>query len=287
MRNKLVTSVSAIALLVPAVAFADMNNSGSEQTPPAESSENYTMDDLGEDAGDAVDATGRAIEEGAEDTAEAIDDAVDGETTLRTSAEVMAPGHMSADASLGTDIRGSDGETIAELYDIVVPKEGDARAILGHSGVLGVAERYTAVPFSELTKETVDGEATLTYAATVEDLEARQAFVYEQDEAEDNAEVLAATSTSLRNLDGTSVSNPAGDQIAEITDIYVDEAGKPAHAVLTSDAILGLGGKQVALDYERLSFEQGAGGPVVSLTKEQIEAAPDLNLEADASLGVQ
>lgn len=287
MRNKLVTSVSAIALLVPAVAFADVNKSGSEQAPPATSSENYNMNDLGKDVGDAVDATGQAIEEGAEDTAEAIDNAVDGDTTLRTSAEVMAPGHMSADASLGTDIIGSDGEKIAELHDIVVPKEGDARAVLSHGGVMGVAASYTAVPFSELTKETVDGEATLTYAATAEDLKARQAFVYEQGEAEDNAEVLAATSTSLRDLDGTSVSNPAGDQIAEITDIYVDETGKPAHAVLTSDAVLGLGGKQVALDYDRLSFEQGAGGPVVSLTKEQIEAAPELNLEADASLDVQ
>lgn len=287
MRKKLLTGVSAVALIFPAMAFADISGSGSEQAPQAQPSEDYDVNDLGRDVSDALDDAGDAITEGADQAAEAVEDAFEGETTLRTSAEVMGPGNLSADLAMGSDVTGSNGEKIATLYDIILPEDGAPRAVLSQGGVMGIGASYKTVPFSDLLA-TADGAATgFTLPLTGTELEAKQTFAYDRDGAEENAEVMAASSTSLRDLQGTTVSNPAGEEIAEITDIYVGENGEPAFAILRTDAILGFGGKQVALDYDDMTFAEGAGGPVVQLTHEQIEAAPGLNLQGETDARLQ
>lgn len=282
MKRFLITSVSAFALMVPAMAVADMDSGKGAEAPQAQPSENYTLDELGSDIGEGVEATGNAIEEGAEETAEAVDNALTGETELRTVADLQAEGGLSSSNVIGKSVIGSAGEEIATVHDIVVPAEGKAQAILSDGGILGVAPRLTAVSYSSLTPSFEDRSLDhFTLAATAQELKEKQAFVYAQDNAEAaNAELMAASSTSLLELTGQEVSNNAGEEIAEIKDIYIDDTGAPRHVLLGTGGFLDMGEKIVAVDYDDMTVEQGAGGPTVNLTRAQLEAAASLELDA-------
>ena len=83
---------------------------------------------------------------------------------------------------------------------------------------------------------------------------------------------------SASQLLGQAVTNPAGENIGDINDLLFDGNGRIATAVIGVGGFLGLGEKNVAVQFDSLSILTPGDGKrtvTVSLSKEQLKAAPE------------
>ena len=84
----------------------------------------------------------------------------------------------------------------------------------------------------------------------------------------------------------TPVFNREGDRIGHIDNLSIDKAsGRVAHAILSFGGFLGIGDKLHPLPWDRLEYQPEKGGYVVSLSKEELKAAPALTREDLETLG--
>jgi hypothetical protein len=75
---------------------------------------------------------------------------------------------------------------------------------------------------------------------------------------------------------GTDVKTTDGTVIGRIVDVLVGKAGQPMAAVVNVGGFLGVGTRQVAVDWSHLHFAAGNTGPAtVDLTPDQLQAAPE------------
>ena len=93
------------------------------------------------------------------------------------------------------------------------------------------------------------------------------------------SEAASITSGSLIAADkvkGTSVYNPAGDNLGTIDDIMIDKAnGRAIYAVMSFGGFLGMGEKYHPLPWAVLKYDAHKGGYVVNLDKKMLESAPN------------
>jgi hypothetical protein len=76
-------------------------------------------------------------------------------------------------------------------------------------------------------------------------------------------------------VNGTSVYNPAGDNLGTIDDIMIDKAsGRAIYAVMSFGGFLGMGEKFHPLPWATLKYDAQKGGYVVNLDKKMLEGAP-------------
>lgn len=76
---------------------------------------------------------------------------------------------------------------------------------------------------------------------------------------------------------GQTVSNQAGENIGDISDVLFDKTGRMSTAVIGVGGFLGMGEKSVAIPFSSLSFTADATGKrvvTIPLSKERLLAAP-------------
>ena len=203
MTNKLLTSVAAGALFLGAaiapVAFAqDTTQPSTTQTmeDPAATPEAGSTD-MGATPSDDAAATDTTTETApATDTAETpADDADKSMDTAATAGDTylteQAQDQISANTYIGQAVYNSADESIGNIADLIVKKEGGVdAAVIGVGGFLGIGEKWVAVPFENITVNQVpeSGEVKLTTTETAESLEAAPEFkTLSQQMAEQNA----------------------------------------------------------------------------------------------------
>jgi len=87
------------------------------------------------------------------------------------------PGQMLATGMIGSYVYGPNNETIGDVNDFVLDRDGKiAAAVIGVGGFLGVGERNVAVPFAQIRMQERDGRSTLTLNATKDQLQQAPAF---------------------------------------------------------------------------------------------------------------
>ena len=94
-------------------------------------------------------------------------------------------------------------------------------------------------------------------------------------------------------LIGASVRNDANESIGDINEIILDKDGKVAAVVVGVGGFLGMGEREVALDFKSLRFERdnsamteaGANMIKVNATKDQLKAAPAWTWTRDTNAG--
>ena len=80
---------------------------------------------------------------------------------------------------------------------------------------------------------------------------------------------------SLEMIMGKEVYSADGNKLGAIEDIILDPAtGKPQLAVIERGGLLGIGGKEIAVDYTLLSMDNGRV-VAAQLTEEQVKAMPE------------
>lgn len=83
-------------------------------------------------------------------------------------------------------------------------------------------------------------------------------------------------------LMGASVYNSTGDKgqnIGSVNDLVIDKDGKIVSVVVGVGGFLGIGSKNVAIDYSQVKWEQGNGSwwIIVPTTADQLKALPDFD----------
>ncbi|HXJ01107.1 MAG TPA: PRC-barrel domain-containing protein [Micropepsaceae bacterium] len=76
-------------------------------------------------------------------------------------------------------------------------------------------------------------------------------------------------------VEETAVYGPNGDKIGRVENLMIDKrSGHVAYAVLSFGGFLGMGTDHYPLPWAMLKYDEGLGGYVVNITKEQLKGAP-------------
>lgn len=87
---------------------------------------------------------------------------------------------------------------------------------------------------------------------------------------------MASTTISSRDVNGTSVYSPAGDQLGHIDHLMIDKkSGNVAYAVMAFGGFLGMGEGHHPVPWTKLRFDTKLDGYVTDVTQEQLQAAPE------------
>ena len=78
------------------------------------------------------------------------------------------------------------------------------------------------------------------------------------------------------------VVNAANETIGDVNDVLLDKNGKVASVIVGVGGFLGMGEKNVALDFDQLKFTNNGNDLVVTsdATKETLQAAPAYDMKA-------
>ncbi|KPF45679.1 PRC-barrel domain-containing protein [Rhizobium sp. AAP43] len=151
--------------------------------------------------------------------APAAPDATNGAMSTTTAASAssatylteQAENHISVNDFMGEAIYTADNETIGNINDLLVEKDGGVvAAVVGVGGFLGIGSKDVAIPFDKITitreaaENGAEGEARLTTTETAESLTNAPEFRTLDDQAADAGN---ATGTGVAPTDGTTTSS--------------------------------------------------------------------------------
>ena len=189
MTGKFISSVAAGALLV-GVAVAPMSFAQETTTPPAPAPETQM------EPAPAAPATPAPAEQA--QTPAPADKST--EMAAGTYLTEQAEDQISANTYIGQSVYNANDESIGEINDLIIKKEGGvAAAIVGVGGFLGIGEKNVAVPFGSIAiAEQPDSDALkLTTTETADSLKGAPEFkTKSQLMAERNANQPVDTSTT-------------------------------------------------------------------------------------------
>jgi sporulation protein YlmC with PRC-barrel domain len=91
---------------------------------------------------------------------------------------------------------------------------------------------------------------------------------------------------SSSKVEGTAVYNVEGEKLGSVDCLMIDkQSGHVAYAVMSFGGFLGLGEKRHPVPWQSMSYDKSKDGYVVGLSREQLEAAPNLNPGEYGQLG--
>ena len=83
-------------------------------------------------------------------------------------------------------------------------------------------------------------------------------------------------------VNGTKVYDRSGEKLGSVDDVMIDKStGKEIYAVMSFGGFLGMGEKYHPLPWGTLQYDEQKEGYVVDLTKAQLEAAPNYDVDSD------
>jgi sporulation protein YlmC with PRC-barrel domain len=89
----------------------------------------------------------------------------------------------------------------------------------------------------------------------------------------------AAGDVRAEKLIGMTVYDTNGDKVGQVKDILFSEDGKATGVVLSVGGVLGLGAKQVGLQWSEVDIQPDAEVAKIQYNKDQLKAAPDFKTE--------
>jgi sporulation protein YlmC with PRC-barrel domain len=89
----------------------------------------------------------------------------------------------------------------------------------------------------------------------------------------------AAGDVRAEKLIGMTVYDTNGDKVGQVKDILFSEDGQATGVVLSVGGVLGLGAKQVGLQWSEVDIQPDAEVAKVQYNKDQLEAAPDFKTQ--------
>lgn len=242
MKTQILATVSAIAILASGPALAE-NNAKTKANVDA-SAESNTTNSLQQDAKEAW----QNIKE---DTAEAYENVKAtfiGEESGSATRSVVIDSRHTATGMIGKAVYNGRQERIGTVEDIIVSADGNANMIVIADGEFpGFEGKLVAFDYSIISRQDANGDVIAPLSE--ENLDRAAEFSYEAADAGDNVRVIPNNGYSVaRLLDGQLV-NPQGESVAEIDNISFKN-GQASELIVGFDKILGLGGKNAALDYK-------------------------------------
>jgi sporulation protein YlmC with PRC-barrel domain len=224
---------------------------------------------------------------------------------------------MSSDV-IGTKVVSTSAEKLGKIEDLVINSSGEiAYGVLSFGGVMGVGDKYFAVPWNVLrvdipkatSKDTKSSERAFVLPIDKERLKNAPGFdkshwpaMVDSDWAKDvDTFYAAAHSDSARTVEasaksagpiwkaselkGFNVNSTSGDKLGDIKDLAIDTNGHLCYAVVSVGGFLGMGDRLVAVPWPALKTSRDASNDkrtiLLSSTKDQLKAAPTFDDSKD------
>ena len=89
----------------------------------------------------------------------------------------------------------------------------------------------------------------------------------------------SADQVRAKTMIGMNVYDTNGEKVGEVKDILFDKSGKATGVVLSVGGVLGLGAKDVGLQWSQVDIQPNAEVAKVQYNKKQLEAAPDFKTQ--------
>jgi sporulation protein YlmC with PRC-barrel domain len=229
----------------------------------------------------------------------------------RQTSRIAGPCVWLAKDLIGMKVVSTQDEKLGRIEDVVVHTGGDAAyAVLSFGGVLGLGQRYFALPWSVLRAVEGDrdgvGERKLVLFVHKDRLQKAPGFdpdhwpimakhdwasnvdgYYADPSGESrswgpSASTTAANIWRCTDLQGHSVKTPAGEKLGEIKEIAFDLSGRISYVALGVGGFLGIGERLVAVPWSALRFSLLGDDRAITLetSKKQIERAPEFLSDA-------
>ncbi|WP_094228805.1 PRC-barrel domain-containing protein [Methanolobus psychrotolerans] len=215
---------------------------------------------------------------------------------------------LSASTIRKDSVENPQGEDLGNIEDIVVDLDSGmvAYTVLSFGGILGIGDKYFAVPWDALRKKT--GEHKFIVDIDKEKLENAPGFdkenwpgIEEKDyrehvnmiseyygykpywervretpaEKETSTRRTHRTALAASDIKGISIENPQGEDLGNIEDIMIDlDSGMVAYTVLSFGGFLGIGEKYFAIPWEALGKKSGENKFIINVDKEKLKNAP-------------
>lgn len=99
-------------------------------------------------------------------------------------------------------------------------------------------------------------------------------------------EIQTTRLISSGQVEGTPVYNLEGEKLGTVDSVMIDrESGQVVYAVMAFGGFLGLGEKRHPMPWKTMIYDKQREGYVVSLSREELEGAPNMNAGEYGELG--
>lgn len=259
MKNIILTSISAMALMAAMPAFADTNQPAE---PGSKAAVNQSTGSVKKDAKNAwediKDDTSKAYED---IKASLIDGSKNG--SYKT---VMIDPHMTAAGMIGKPVYNAKGERVAMVKDIILDNSGKAMMVVVSDGSFIGLGKKAAFDYSAITR--INGDGDVIMPLTEEMISNAAEFSYDTKEHGDNVRVIPSNGYSVAELLDAQLVNQNKETVAQVDNITFKN-GRADQLILGFDKILGFGGEKAAMTYMDAKLIKDGGGYDFQLSSNQ------------------
>ena len=172
------------------------------------------------------------------------------------------------------------GEAAGDAVETTVEGIQEGAEAAGDAIESGVEEAQTETMEADVEVVPAEEAETETIEADVEVIPAEEAETGEAAAGEPVPEQIvreqAPNELRLDWITGTNVTSPEGETIGDVNDLIIDgETGQLSAAILSVGGFLGIGAKQIAVDWSELQVDYDANELSLAMTREQADAAPE------------
>ncbi|MEO1135284.1 MAG: PRC-barrel domain-containing protein [Pseudomonadota bacterium] len=202
------------------------------------------------DAGEIAEDVGEAVAKSAENTTNAIGEAIQKEID-----DINALG-MTARNILDVEVRTRKGEVAARVDDLLFTRAGEpALAVLSEGGIFGVGDDLVLVTVQRfIMTEDELGDVSIVMTLTDEELEALgDGISYLPADFSVGGEVDTSLLSARKILDAA-IYNPEGEKVADMYDFILGREWNIDSAILSDGGLADIGDRLVRIDWSAISM---------------------------------
>jgi sporulation protein YlmC with PRC-barrel domain len=206
---------------------------------------------------------------------------------------------VDAEKIIGRDLLDASNEKIGSIDSVMLGRDGKVQAVVVNAGgFLGLGERQVAIDWADIRVS--DEGKRITTALTRDQLKALPEYRYAdeqkrgtvfgtarrendgstvQAQGKDAPVVDASSLVAYRSktIIGAKVVNAEGDSVGQVKELLIGANGMVRGALITTGGFLGLGERDVAVDWRDLTLARDGKNirVTVNLNDEQLKALPE------------
>jgi hypothetical protein len=246
MKKQILATVSLVALLAAAPAYAE----GAKESSADKSTLSEDVSKAWEDTKESVSEAADSVAEGTKDAYESIKATLVDENFKADSAQtVTIDSRTTAAGIIGQPIFNTKNEKIGTVHDIILDSSGNAKqVIVADGGFLGLGTKYAAFDYGLVSRRNADGDVLMPLSEETVKQAARFSYA-KSDAGEQGVQVMPEGSLSVATLLDGQLVNPANQTVAQVDNISFQN-GAAKNVIVAFDQVLGVGGDKAAVAFD-------------------------------------
>lgn len=259
--RKINLAATASALALMAVVFAPVNAIAGDMeaetsmkvkanNPDTPDTGTVTTEEVKQGARDAANAVSDTLEDVGEAVSETVEDIktalTEKEPNIRPAPEKIDAA-MTAEGMIGKSLFAKDRTKVGTIRDIILDAEGKARLVVIEDDVLmSAGHKLAAFDYEAVTLSTKAGDSLADVSEA--SMKGKTRFSYDA-VSDPDVRSVPENGFSLKDILAGKLVDQGGSELAKIHNVTLQE-GRPAMLIAGYGEILGLGGHQIALDFD-------------------------------------